>query len=252
MMNLNPNAAGRVHSIESFGTLDGPGVRYVLFLQGCPLRCLYCHNPDARDPQGGRVVTAGEIMQDILSYRKFICGGGVTLSGGEPLLQPEFASALLAGCREHGLHSALDTSGALPLERSAPVIDLADLILLDIKALEDDLCSDLTGAGSRNTLATLEYCESVSKPLWIRHVLLPGYTLDKERLARLADHLLRYACVKKIDLLPFHKLGEYKWEALGIPYTLRDTPVPTDAEIESARAVFRERGLLPRTDLRVT
>ncbi len=241
---MNPSITGRIHSIESFGTLDGPGIRYVLFMQGCPLRCLYCHNPDARDTAAGRVMTAGEVLDDILTYRPFIKRGGVTLSGGEPLLQPSFACEVLDGCREQRLHSAIDTSGALPLEKSRPVLDRADLILLDVKAIDDDLCIALTGAGNRLTLATLEYCETVRKPVWVRHVLVPGYTLDAPRLERLADHLLRYTCISRIELLPFHKMGEYKWEALRCPYALKDTPPPTALEVQSARAIFQCRGLL--------
>jgi len=244
MTRMDRSVTGKVHSIESFGTLDGPGIRYVLFMQGCPLRCLYCHNPDSQCPDAGTVMSAGDVLDDILTYRPYIRRGGVTLSGGEPLLQPAFASALLDGCRENRLHSALDTSGAIPLGQSAPALDRADLILLDIKALDDDLCLPLTGASNRNTLATLEYCESTGKDVWIRHVLVPGYTLDDARLNRLADHLLRFACIRKIELLPFHKMGEYKWEALNAPYALKDTPAPTDAETQNARAIFRRRGLL--------
>lgn len=242
---MNPSVTGRIHSIESFGTLDGPGIRYVLFFQGCPLRCLYCHNPDARGESGGTVMTAGEVMTDILTYRAFIARGGVTLSGGEPLLQPAFTCEVLDGCREHRLHSALDTSGAVPLAHAAPVIDRADLVLLDIKALEDDLCEPLTGCSAANTLATLEYCEATGKAVWIRHVLVPGYTLDRMRLERLADYLLRFGCIRKTELLPFHKMGEYKWKSLGCSYALTDTPPPTDAQMNEARAIFRQRGLTP-------
>jgi len=241
---MNSSITGRIHSIESFGTLDGPGIRYVLFMQGCPLRCLYCHNPDARDTEAGRTMTTGEVLADILTYRPFIKRGGVTLSGGEPLLQPAFACELLDGCREQRLHSAVDTSGALPLDISRPVLDRADLILLDVKAIDDDFCIALTGMGNRLTLATLEYCETARKPVWIRHVLVPGYTLDTSRLERLADHLLRYTCIDKIELLPFHKMGEYKWEALKHPYALKHTQPPTELEVQSARAIFQCRGLL--------
>lgn len=241
---MNPAVTGRVHSIESFGTLDGPGIRYVLFLQGCPLRCLYCHNPDARSLEAGKTMTAGDVLADILTYRPFIRRGGVTLSGGEPLLQPAFAREVLAGCRENRLHCAVDTSGAIPLSDARPALDLADLVLLDIKALDDTLCKTLTGAGNRNPLATLDYCEAVGKTVWIRHVLVPGYTLDDAQLQRLADFLLRFSCVRKVELLPFHKMGEYKWEALRCPYLLGDTPVPSEAEIARAKDIFRSRGLL--------
>jgi pyruvate formate lyase activating enzyme len=241
---MNPSVTGRIHSIESFGTLDGPGIRYVLFMQGCPLRCLYCHNLDSRSLEAGRTMTAGEILADILTYRPYIRRGGVTLSGGEPLLQPAFACEVLDGCREHKLHTALDTSGAIPLSQSAPALDRADLILLDIKALDDDVCVPLTGASNLNTLATLEHCEKTRKAVWIRHVLVPGYTLDEPRLTRLADYLTRFTCVRKTELLPFHKMGEYKWEALQCPYELGDTQPPTDEELRNARAIFQSRGLL--------
>ena len=241
---MNPLVTGRIHSIESFGTLDGPGIRYVLFMQGCPLRCLYCHNPDARSLEAGKTMTVGEVLADILTYRHFIARGGVTLSGGEPLLQPAFACELLDGCREQRLHTALDTSGAIPLSESRPALDRADLILLDIKAIDDDLCAALTGASNRNALATLDYCEASGKAVWLRHVLVPGYTLDEARLNRLADHLLRFTCIRKTELLPFHKMGEYKWEALKCPYMLKETPAPTDDEMKRARAVFQSRGLL--------
>ena len=227
---------GRVHSVETFGTLDGPGVRYVLFLQGCPLRCLYCHNPDSRTANAGTQMSAGDVLADILTYRTFIRSGGVTLSGGEPLLQPTFARAILEGCREHRLHTALDTSGAIPLEASREALELADLVMLDIKALDNDLCRTLTGAGNENTLATLDYCESIRKPVWIRHVLVPGYTLDEVRLVRLATYLKKFTVIRKVELQPFHKMGEYKWERLGYEYLLTRTPAPTAEEVSRANA----------------
>ena len=241
---MNPSITGRIHSVESFGTLDGPGIRYVLFLQGCPLRCLYCHNPDTLDASGGKTVTASEVLDDILTYRSFIARGGVTFSGGEPMLQPAFVCELIDGCRAHRLHCAIDTSGVIPLANSTPALDRADLVLLDIKALDDDLCMPLTGTGAANTLATLDYCESTRKPVWVRHVLVPGYTLDETRLERFADFLTRYRCVEKIELLPFHKMGEYKWKKLGLPYRLTETQPPTDAQTQTARAIFSRRGLL--------
>jgi pyruvate formate lyase activating enzyme len=241
---MNPSVTGRIHSIESFGTLDGPGIRYVLFMQGCPLRCLYCHNLDSRSLEAGRTMTAGEVVADILTYRPYIARGGVTLSGGEPLRQPEFACEVLDGCRENKLHTAIDTSGAIPLSQAAPAIDRADLILLDIKAIDNDLCVTLTGASNQNTLATLDYCEATRKEVWIRHVLVPGYTLDEAQLNRLADHLWRYACIRKIELLPFHKMGEHKWELLNCPYELTETQPPTQEQMRRARAIFQERGLI--------
>ncbi|NLJ31213.1 MAG: pyruvate formate lyase-activating protein [Clostridiales bacterium] len=234
---------GRIHSIESFGALDGPGIRYVLFLQGCSLRCLYCHNPDTWDPADGKPADSDEIMKDILSYRSFIRSGGVTLSGGEPLLQPEFAREILLRCREAGIHTAIDTAGSVPLSVSAPVIDAADLLLLDIKSFDDALCRELTGRSNENTLRTLEYCEKTRKPVWLRHVLVPGWTLKRELLEPLADYLSRFPCVELVELLPFHKMGEYKWRELKLPYRLTDTPVPAHEELEAAKAIFTGRGL---------
>ena len=235
---MNDSVTGKVHSVESFGTLDGPGIRYVLFLQGCPLRCLYCHNPDARMTDAGTVMRAGDVMADILTYRKFIKSGGVTLSGGEPLLQPEFAHEVLEGCRENGLHTALDTSGIVPLTVAGALLEQADLVLLDIKALDTDLCKTLTGSGNENALATLDFCERIGKPVWIRHVLVPGYTLEESRLTRLAEYLKKFSVIRKVELLPFHKMGEYKWEKLDYEYLLAETPVPTAEEISRAKAIF--------------
>lgn len=234
---MNGGIPGRIHSYESFGTLDGPGVRFVVFLQGCPLRCRYCHNPDTWEMGGGRPVTSAEVMEAILSCRNFL-SGGVTLSGGEPLAQPEFAADLLRRCRDAGLHTAVDTAGSFPLSRSAAVIDAADLLLLDIKALDDALCRDLTGHGNTNTLATLDYCERHGKPVWIRHVLVPGFTLDRERLTALAGYLKSRSCIQRIDLLPFHKMAEFKWKELRLSNTLAGTPEPTEEEIRMAEAVF--------------
>lgn len=230
--------SGRIHSIESFGTLDGPGVRFVVFLQGCPLRCLYCHNPDTWDARGGRETTVSALMKEIGSCRNFIRSGGVTLSGGEPLMQPEFSRALLDRCREAGIHTALDTAGSLPLERSRPVIDAADLILLDIKALDPALSRELTGADNANALATLDYCEETGKPVWIRHVLVPGLTLDRAKLEALAAFLEPYRCIEKVDLLAFHKMGCFKWRELGLSNRLRETPGASEEERLAAEALF--------------
>lgn len=228
---------GHIHSYESFGTLDGPGVRFVVFLQGCFLRCRYCHNPDTWACGGGRLITSAEVAGAIVSCRNFL-SGGVTLSGGEPLLQPEFCADLLRRCRREGLHTAVDTAGSLPLAQSAAVIDLADMLLLDIKALDGQLCRDLTGYGNENTLATLDYCEKKHKPVWIRHVIVPGWTLDHDRLNALAQFLKGYRCVQRVELLPFHKMAEYKWEQLGLDNTLKATPEPTEEQVRAARALF--------------
>lgn len=234
---------GRIHSIETFGAVDGPGIRYVLFLQGCPLRCQFCHNPDSWDFKGGTSMTVKEVMKDIKEYRSFIKRGGVTLSGGEPLAQPEFVLALLKECRKNGFHTAVDTSGAVKLAVSKPVIDAADMLLLDIKALDPALCKEITGKSNSNALDILNYCEKTGKMVWIRHVVIPGLTLDNRRLEELADFLKKYRCIDKIELLPFHKMGEYKWEVLKEKYRLSDTPEPTSEEMDRVTEIFSGRGL---------
>ncbi len=234
---------GRVHSIESFGAVDGPGIRFVVFLQGCPLQCKYCHNPDSWDPAYGKKMSAGMLLDEILSYRNFIKNGGVTISGGEPLLQHAFVKELLDGCREHGVHTAVDTAGSIPLTACRGAVDAADMLLLDIKDIDSADCRQLTGMGNERAFELLDYCEETGKPVWIRHVVVPGLTLDWDKLGRLADRLSSYRCVEKAELLPFHKLGEYKWEALGRTYSLTDVQPPAREEMEKAREIFRSRGI---------
>lgn len=234
---------GRIHSVETFGALDGPGIRYVVFFQGCPLRCLYCHNPDALCPTDGTEKSAAEVVEEIGRYKSFIRTGGVTLSGGEPLAQPAFALDILRRCKAAGLHVAVDTSGGVELEHCRPVVEEADLLLLDIKALDDALCRKLTGRSNASALRILDLRERLGRPVWIRHVLVPGYTLDEKLLCKLADFLTAYTCVERVELLPFHKMGEYKWEALHRPYALTDTPEPDPAAVAAAKKIFSDRGL---------
>lgn len=234
---------GRIHSVETFGALDGPGIRYVVFLQGCLLRCAYCHNPDTWDKCDGTSTTAGEVVEKILPYRNFIRSGGVTLSGGEPLVQPDFTAAILRLCKEQGFHTAVDTCGAVPMETCQEALELADMLLLDIKALDSEECKSLTGMGNENALRLLNWCEEVKKPIWIRHVCVPGLTFQTDKLQKLADFLSPFSCIEKVELLPFHKMGAYKWDALKIPFTLADIPEPTAAEMEKAQAIFRKAGL---------
>lgn len=229
---------GRIHSCESFGTLDGPGIRFVVFLQGCPLRCRYCHNPDTWRADDGKIISSAELMKQIESCRNFLRNGGVTLSGGEPLMQPEFSLDLLRRCRKAGFHTALDTAGSLPLERTRETIDAADLLLLDIKVLEPELCKELTGQDNQNELATLEYCEKSGKAVWIRHVLLPGITLRRDRLEELAEYLKPFRCIRRVELLPYHKLGEFKWKELGLDIPFAALPLPSPEERNAAEALF--------------
>ena len=250
------DVSGFVHSVETLGALDGPGLRFIVFLQGCLLRCKYCHNPDTWACSGGTRITAGEQADEILRYRKYITGG-ITISGGEPLLQPEFTEALIRECKSRGIpHAAIDTSGAVPLEKCRSAVDSADLILLDIKAFDDSVASELTGLGTANAWEMLDYCEESGKAVWIRHVLTPGITVFENgadgnpfaddaafragnpMLTGGAARLQKYSCIKKIELLPFHKMGEFKWAELQIPIPLKDTNEPSEVTVQRSRAIF--------------
>lgn len=233
---------GYVHSIETCGTLDGPGIRYVAFLQGCPLRCKFCHNPDSWQVHAGKRWTVEELMADILRYKSFIRTGGVTLSGGEPLLQAEFAAEIFKQCKKQGIHTAVDTSGAIPLAVCKDAIDAVDLVLLDIKHMASEKCIALTGQGNENALAMLEYCENQGKPVWIRHVVVPGYTEDETVLSEMAEYLAQFKAIQRIEILPFHKMAEYKWKQLGLAYELGDTPEPEKESVARIRDIFREKG----------
>ena len=239
----NNDVIGYIHSVDSFGAVDGPGIRFVVFLQGCPLRCLYCHNPDSWKFKEGQKRSANDLMQEKLGYKSYIRRGGVTLSGGEPFAQMEFVKALLSLCREHGIHTAVDTSGAIPLEVSKEGIDLADMLLLDLKAIDPQECLSLTGQDNRHALQTLAYCEQTGKKIWLRHVCVPGYTLDSGKLAQMADYLKSFQCVDRVELIPFHQMGSYKWEYLDTPYRLGAVEPPSAEEMEQAKELFRTRGL---------
>ncbi|MDL2324344.1 pyruvate formate lyase-activating protein [Ruminococcaceae bacterium OttesenSCG-928-A16] len=234
---------GTIHATETFGTVDGPGIRFVLFLQGCPLRCLYCHNPDATTGKGGQIWTAGQAVDEIMRYRQFIKNGGVTFSGGEPLMQPKFVEATARLLREEGIHTAIDTAGCQDPDDVAPALDAADLILLDIKAFSPQIAERLTGQTNELAIATLDYCEEVKKPVWVRHVLLEGYTLDEKELDGLAEFLTQFSCVERVELLPFHKLGEPKWDEMARTYELKDVPATTREQTEWAKGFFTRRGL---------
>ncbi len=234
---------GKIHSFESFGAVDGPGIRFVAFLQGCPLRCLYCHNSDTWDINSGKEYSANDIFDMICSYKNFIKSGGVTLSGGEPLMQTEFVSTLLTQLKEEKIHTAIDTSGIIPIQFSKECIDLADLILLDIKELEESDCINLTGKSNKNALDTLNYCESIKKPVWIRHVCIPNYTLNAQKLEKLSDFLKGYNCIEKVELIPFHQLGAYKWEYADREYVLNDINPPSEEEMQTAKDIFAKKGL---------
>ena len=231
---------GRIHSIESFGTVDGPGIRFVAFMQGCPMRCEFCHNPDTWDPRAKvqYELTPEELLERVKRYRKFIRNGGVTLSGGEPLMQAEFVSEFFRICREAGFHTALDTSGAIFSEAALRALDAADLVLLDVKTADDGLHRSYTGQSRDNNIACLEYLQSIGKPVWIRHVVVPGRTDSDESVILLENYLKPYSVVKKVELLPYHTMGVFKYRQMGIPYPLEGVPALSVARIRELQARF--------------
>lgn len=239
---------GWVHSTETFGTADGPGIRYVLFLSGCPLRCQYCHNPDTWHRRDGTLTAVEDILSDIGKYRNFFGRGrgrgGVTLSGGEPLVQPNFCQAILRGCKEMGLHTALDTSGYLGKQADDALLDDVDLVLLDIKAASGRKYKSLTGVALDPTIRFAERLAHRNQPVWLRYVLVPGLTDNLDDIEALATFAATLGNVERVDVLPFHQLGEHKWRELGLPYKLAGTPTPSPEVVVRARETFRGAGLL--------
>jgi pyruvate formate lyase activating enzyme len=238
-------ASGRVHSWDLSTGVDGPGTRFVLFLSGCPLRCLYCANPDTWHMRDGRHMTVDDVMAEIGRYTAFItaAGGGVTLTGGEPLLQPDFAARILRRCRELGLHTALDTSGFLGARATDELLADTGLVLLDVKSFDVRAYRALTGGSLAPTLSFATRLDRLGVPVRIRYVLVPGWTDDETAVDGLASFAAGLGNVEQIDVLPFHKLGAAKYDALGLPFPLRDTPTPSPDLVDRVRAQFREHGL---------
>ncbi|GCL35283.1 pyruvate formate-lyase activating enzyme [Sphaerospermopsis reniformis] len=237
--------SGHIHSVETCGTVDGPGIRFVIFTQGCLLRCLYCHNPDTRDTAGGITVTPEELIAEIEKYRSYMqfSGGGVTISGGEPLLQPEFVREIFRRCKELQIHTALDTSGFPDLTASKPVLEFVDLVLLDIKSFDPKTYLHLTGVSVEPTLRFAEYLRDINKPTWIRFVLVPNLTDDLENVTKLAEFISKLTNIEKLEVLPFHKLGEYKWHQLKYHYELENTQPPTPEQIQKVQEIFIVHGI---------
>lgn len=232
---------GKIHSIETFGTVDGPGIRYVIFLQGCHLRCKYCHNRDTWDTTIGTPKKVLELVQDIQKYNDYIkfSKGGVTVTGGEPLLQPKFLIALFTELKKLGYHTALDTSGMFPLTPEVKqVLSLTDLVLLDIKHIDDEKCKDLVGFSNKLELEFANYLSENGIKMWIRQVIIPGITDDENDLIRLKEFLQTLKTVEKIELNPYHTLGVYKWEDLGLEYPLKGVRQANTEDIESAKRIL--------------
>ncbi|MEB8344278.1 pyruvate formate-lyase-activating protein [Streptomyces endophyticus] len=237
---------GSVHSWDLSTGVDGPGSRFVTFLSGCPLTCLYCHNPDTWKMRNGKRTAADEIVAEAAKYTRFIeaAGGGATISGGEPLLQPVFAGELLHRFKyELGLHTALDTSGFLGVRATDALLRDVDLVLLDIKSWDRATYKHVTGRPLQPTLDFAHRLADLGKNVWVRFVLVPGLTDDPANIEGVAAFAGSLGNVSRVDVLPFHKLGEAKWQALGKTFTLHDTPSPTPEEVASAKAIFESHGL---------
>ncbi len=224
---------GRIHSIESFGTVDGPGLRCVIFLQGCALRCRYCHNPDTWNTDWGQEMDSEEVLRKVARFKPYFSkNGGITLSGGEPLLQSEFAAFILKKCREMGIHTAIDTSGWVEIAALEKVLPYTDLLLLDIKALDEDEYLWLTGKSENKFRKALEYIQQWNIPLRLRYVLLPGINDSDQHVKKLKNLTARLGSqVNKIEVLPYHNLGAHKWKKLGLNYSLGHLKPPGERDI---------------------
>lgn len=235
---------GRIHSLESFGTVDGPGIRFVVFLQGCPLRCQFCHNPDTWELHKGTEYTAEQLTEEILKYKSYMdfSGGGVTFTGGEPLLQAEFILEVCKLLKAHKISIAIDTSGFIWNDFVKEVLEYTDIVLLDIKNYDPLVYKRVTGVSLSPTLKLLDYLKEKNIRAWIRYVLVPNLTDNLGSVRRLSEHLDHYPNVEKIELLGFHKMGEFKWKELGLDYKLSDTPEPSRELLLEVKAIFESNG----------
>ena len=213
---------GNIHSYESMGTVDGPGIRFVVFLQGCPLRCKFCHNPDTWNIGEKKIQESAEdTLKKIKRYKNYFGKkGGVTVTGGEPLVQSEYVLELFKLCKEEGIHTALDTSGYIFNDRVKEVLKYTDLVLLDIKALDREIHRELTSVEMDNSIKFLEYLKEIGKPTWIRHVVVPGITDNNELLEKTAQFISKFENVEMVEILPYHTLGVFKYKELGMTYPL--------------------------------
>lgn len=238
------NIEGYVHSVETGGAVDGPGLRYVVFLSGCHLRCLYCHNPDTWHMKDAKKMDVGHLVSEINLYAHYLkrTGGGVTATGGEPLSQPEFVTALFQGCKALGLHTALDTNGYLGENASDALLAATDLVMLDIKHFDPVAYKKVTGVELAPTLRFAEKLSAMGKATWLRYVLVPGLTDDLGSITELAAYAAKLK-VEKVEVLPFHKMGEHKWETMGLKYELKNTEPPAPALVAQVKEIFVSHGL---------
>ncbi len=238
---------GYIHSKESFGTVDGPGVRYVLFMQGCPLRCIYCHNPDTWQIGGGTPVTVDEIIDEFNKNRPFYKNGGITVTGGEPLLQTDFLIELFKRAKSENIHTCIDTSGIVYnpenedyLKKLDTLLDYTDLVMLDIKHIDAIKHKEMTGADNKNILEFAKYLEGKNVPLWVRHIIIEGYTDKPEELIRLGGFIGGLKNLKALDVLPYHTMGVGKYKELGLAYPLEGMEaLPVSKAVEAKNHILQ-------------
>ena len=230
----------KIHSFESFGTVDGPGIRYVIFMQGCHLKCKYCHNRDTWDMNGGYYSSLDEIVKKIDNYKNYIMpNGGVTVTGGEPLLQVHFLIELFKKLKDKNIHTCIDTSGIVDItEDIKELLSYTDLVLLDIKHIDPIKCKDLVGFSNEKELNFARYLSDNGIDMWIRQVLIPGYTDDENDLKKLKSFIDSLNTVKKVEVLPYHNMGEYKWKKLGLKYELANITPPTEEQLKKAKQIL--------------
>lgn len=232
---------GKIHSIETFGTVDGPGIRFVVFIQGCTLKCKYCHNRDTWDLKSGKEISIDELLEEILKYKSYMdnSGGGVTVSGGEPLVQAEFVTELFKSLKKLGIHTALDTAGSLPIsDKIKELLKYTDLVILDIKHIDDEKAKKLTGFSNKNNLEFAKFLSDLKIPVWIRQVLVPGYTDDESDLQNLKRFIDSLKNVENVEILPYHNLGKFKWEEIEGKYELENVSSPTNEQIQKAKNIL--------------
>lgn len=230
----------KIHSIDTFGTVDGPGVRFIVFMQGCHLQCKYCHNRDTWDITSGEYISLDDLLKNIEKYKPYITpNGGVTVSGGEPLLQPHFLISLFKELKKRKIHTAIDTSGMVELtDTIKEVLSLTDLVLLDIKHIDSKKCKDLVGFENTRELKFAKYLSDNNISIWIRQVLVPGYTDDENDLLKLKDFIKSLKSVERVEILPYHNLGEYKWKELNLEYALKDVRQANIDDVNRAKKIL--------------
>ena len=240
MENLDLRYYAKIHSIESFGTVDGPGIRFVLFLQGCHLKCKYCHNRDTWDINSGKYKSLEDIFEKIMNYKNYIQpNGGITVTGGEPLLQVKFLIELFKKLKKENIHTCIDTSGMVTLTNDIKhLLSLTDLVLLDIKHINTEKCKNLVGFYNEKELNFAKYLSDNNIHMWIRQVLIPGYTDDEKDLLELKDFISNLKTDDKIEILPYHDIGKYKWKKLGINYELDDIRPANNDDINRAKKIL--------------